>query len=180
MARKQTSNDVNPANVDGNIDKIRDILFGGQMRDYESRLADLEKQMLQRIEKVAGNIEKRLESLTATSKKQIDKLAEQLKEERKARADDGKQGARELKSLDEKIESWYTDLEGRLEEDADKIRNSLAEQSEEMSARIEETFAELSESIDRESKTLTDATVARQELASLLGDLAKRLKKDAR
>jgi len=30
----------------GNVDKIRDILFGSQMRDYESRFARLEETLI--------------------------------------------------------------------------------------------------------------------------------------
>ena len=43
MAKKQSkkASGVDLENTDGNVDKIREILFGGQMRDYEQRIADL-------------------------------------------------------------------------------------------------------------------------------------------
>ncbi len=34
------------AQAGGNVDKIRDILFGSQMRDYETRFARLEESLL--------------------------------------------------------------------------------------------------------------------------------------
>ena len=52
MAKKQTRKQSATAvdDMDGNVDKIRDILFGGQMRDYEQRFADLEKRLSNTIE----------------------------------------------------------------------------------------------------------------------------------
>ena len=44
-------NDQNAAAIEaasaGNVDKIRDILFGGQMRDYERRFQELEDRLLE-------------------------------------------------------------------------------------------------------------------------------------
>ena len=34
---------------DDNVDKIRQILFGGQMRDYEDRFAELEARLAKTI-----------------------------------------------------------------------------------------------------------------------------------
>ena len=55
MAKKQTRNQggLTTDNVDGNVDKIREILFGGQMRDYEQRFADLETRLTKNIELIS-------------------------------------------------------------------------------------------------------------------------------
>ena len=40
-----------PAANEGNVDQIRDILFGGQMRDYERRFEELEERMKRETER---------------------------------------------------------------------------------------------------------------------------------
>ena len=50
--------------VEGNVDQIREILFGGQMRDYDSRFDDLENQLVQRMERMSSEFEKRIEQAT--------------------------------------------------------------------------------------------------------------------
>ena len=91
---KKTSNRQKTADtdVDDNVDKIREILFGRTMRDYETRIADLEHQLSQRIEKAGADFEKQLERLNTQTKREIDKVSDRLKAERKARLDDGKSG----------------------------------------------------------------------------------------
>jgi hypothetical protein len=61
-------------NEDGNVDKIRDILFGGQMRDYERRFSDLEKRLTKNIELISTNFEKRMDRLNAFAKREVEKL----------------------------------------------------------------------------------------------------------
>jgi len=86
MARKQIRKEsgLSAENVDGNVDKIREILFGGQMRDYEQRFADLEARLTKNIEHISNAFEKRVERLNTFAKREIEKLAEQVKDERKA------------------------------------------------------------------------------------------------
>ena len=43
----------------GNVDKIRDILFGSQMRDYETRFARLEETLAKEISDMLEKIEVR-------------------------------------------------------------------------------------------------------------------------
>ena len=45
------------------IDKVRDILFGGQMRDYERRFIKLEERLLQETSELKDEVRKRLAAL---------------------------------------------------------------------------------------------------------------------
>ncbi len=47
----------------GNLDKVRDILFGGQMRDYEKRFNRLEDRLVKECSSIRDDIKKRLDSL---------------------------------------------------------------------------------------------------------------------
>ena len=47
----------------GNIDKVRDILFGGQMRDYDRRFQKLEERLLQETSELKDDVRKRLAAL---------------------------------------------------------------------------------------------------------------------
>src|ERR1700745_3360309 len=46
-----------------NVDKIRDILFGSQMRDYEKRFTRLEENVSKAVETLREDTMKRLETL---------------------------------------------------------------------------------------------------------------------
>jgi len=179
MAKKQTRNQSGAAveNVDGNVDKIREILFGGQMRDYEQRFADLEKRLGKNIERIAADIDKRMDRLEAFARREVEKIAEQLKEERKARREEGKRGGKELKELAGEIESRCAELEEQIGGETQEIRDLLVEQGEQFTGMIGETHSQLSENLQAETRSMAEESVARDDLASLLADVAARLKK---
>jgi Sec-independent protein translocase protein TatA len=182
MAKKQTRNQDGLAtdNVDGNVDKIREILFGGQMRDYEQRFADLETRLTKQIESIANGFEKRIDRLDTFAKREIEKLVEQVKEERKARREDGKLGSKELKGLAQQLESWCGELEEQIGSETQELRGQLQEQSEELSGMVSDAHDQLSKSLAEETKNLADGKLAREDLAAILAELSSRLKKDSR
>jgi len=182
MAKKQTkkSSEVDLDNADGNVDKIREILFGGQMRDYEQRFADLEDRLTRNIDVMSRNMEKRVDRLDAYAKRELEKLSGQFKEERQARRKDGKSSARELKDLSSQFESWCTELEEGLGEESQALRRSLQEQSEELSGMISDVHNEMSKSLSGETRNLANAKLARDDMAELLAEMALRLKKDVK
>ena len=179
MAKKQSSRRNAPTGeVDGNVDKIREILFGGQMRDYEGRFADLEKRLTQRIDRMGVELEKRIERLNTYAKREVDKLAERIKTERKDRLADSKSGSRDLKETVQQVEGWFGEVEDRLDVESKELRNAIHEQSEELANLVAETRDHLNTALSSETRQLEDAKLAREDLASLLSEVALRLKKD--
>ena len=168
MAKKQTQTGLTAENAEGNVDKIREILFGGQMRDYEQRFAEMEKRLSKNIDMIANNLEKRIERLNTYARREIEKLGDQIKEERKARRDDGKQGSRELKDLGQQVETWIAELEDQIGTETQDLRGLLQEQSDELSGMIRATHEEMSSSLASETRSLADAKLAREDMAALL------------
>src|SRR6202162_5426794 len=58
-----------------NVDKIRDILFGSQMRDYEKRFIRLEDNVTKAIEGLREDMTKRLDNLRAFVRQEVDSLS---------------------------------------------------------------------------------------------------------
>jgi hypothetical protein len=53
----------------GNVDKIRDILFGSQMREYETRFSRLEESLLKESQDLKETTRRRFDTLEAYIKK---------------------------------------------------------------------------------------------------------------
>ena len=179
MARKpkQTQRSAGEE-VEGNVDQIREILFGGQMRDYEGRFVDLENQLVQRMDRMSAEFEKRIERLNTFAKREIDKLSERIKTERKDRVADVKSSARDLKDMTNQVEGWFGEVEDRLDNEAKDLRNALHDQSDELAALIAETRDQLNAALVNETRSLADAKLAREDLAGLLSEVSLRLTKD--
>src|SRR5580692_12969243 len=73
-------------NAEGaNVDKIRDILFGSQMRDYEKRFVRLEDNVTKAIEGLREDMTKRLDTLGAFVRQEVDSVSTRLKSEKSER-----------------------------------------------------------------------------------------------
>lgn len=182
MARKPTNksrpSDASTEDIEGNVDKIRQILFGGQMRDYEQRFDTMEARLTQNMERVSHDFERRLERLDAYVRREVDKLGEQIKSEKKDRTTDGKKTAEELQYLVEQVETWFAEVDEQLASEAKELRNSILEQCEGLSTQIRETYEQMTAELRKEADELADKKLAREDMAALLTECAMRLKKD--
>ena len=171
MAKKQNQKQNPPASntgaMDGNVDQIREILFGAHIRDYEQRFSDLEKRLNQNFERLSNDFEKRLERVNAYAKREIDRLTEQFKSERKDRIAENRQGLKELEELTNQVETWFAEVEEQFDVESRELRATLLEQNDELALMIQET---------RDS---ADGKLTSEELAQLFSDIAARLKKAA-
>jgi hypothetical protein len=103
----------------GNVEKIRDILFGTQMREYESRFARLEENIVKEIHDVREDTRKHFEALEAHLKYEIEALLLRLKSERDERTDSSEQAARDVATLGNALGKKISELDDRTA-DADR------------------------------------------------------------
>ena len=182
MSKKQTTNKSasrsGAADVDDNVDKIRDILFGSQMRDYEKRLEATEKRIMQAIDKLSRDIERRVDRLDKYARREVDKLSERIKTERKERTADAKKGSTDLSQLAEQLESGLAEADEHFAAELRSVRNSLLDQAEDLTAQIGEAHSQLQESLEKEATALQDAKLNREDMAELFTEVAMRLNKD--
>jgi hypothetical protein len=66
----------------GNVEQIRDILFGAQMRDYEHRFSNLEARLTQEAAMLRDDIRARFDALELAMRQQFNALSESLGVER--------------------------------------------------------------------------------------------------
>src|SRR6266852_7408549 len=78
-----------------NVDKIRDILFGSNMREYEKRFARLEERLKKSSEALREDLKKRFDSLETYVREEMESLGQRLKTEKSERAESLKELTRE-------------------------------------------------------------------------------------
>src|SRR3974390_3356973 len=90
-----------------NVDKIRDILFGANLREYEKRFARLEERLTKSSDALREGLKKRFDSLESYVREAIDSLGQRLKSEKSERAEALKELTREsrdnFKTLEKKL-----------------------------------------------------------------------------
>jgi hypothetical protein len=62
-----------------NVDKIRDILFGSQMRDYDKRFGRLEERLAKAADALRDDLKKRFDSLESFVQQEVESLHKRQK-----------------------------------------------------------------------------------------------------
>ena len=65
--------------TEGNVDQIREILFGGQLRDFDRRFSDLEDKLRRDLERARTDLLKRGDNLETLIRDQTEALNQQIK-----------------------------------------------------------------------------------------------------
>lgn len=159
-----------------NVDKIRDILFGSQMRDYEKRFARLEDRLTKAAEMLREDMKKRVDSLEGYIHDEVESLGTRLKAEKVERSESMKEIARELHDLAKTLEKKLSQLEDQTSSGHADLRSRILDQSKQLTGEIGQLRKELSAALDREVETLRHEKTDRAALADLFSEVALRLK----
>jgi len=156
------------------IDKIRDIIFGHQMKDYEKRFTMLEERMQQQIETVRNETVTRLDAVESFIKQEIDALSDRLKAEKSMRTQTARESSKEIKEMAKKISGDVGRLEDRQNKDARETRQQLLDLTKNLSQEISNKHSEISKSLKLAVKELNNDKVARSTLSEILLEVALR------
>jgi len=157
------------------LDKVRDILFGGQMRAVESRLQGLESRLLQAQESLKADFTKQLDALDGTLQKEVQSLADRLGTERAKRTEELKGLAAEFKTALKNLEQRHLKLEETSGTADAELREGILEHSKAVSADLGRLAERLSGELTRSVDELKADKASLAALSSLFSDLASRL-----
>ncbi|MEH2118225.1 MAG: hypothetical protein V7K46_08510 [Nostoc sp.] len=160
----------------GNIDQIRDIILGTQLREYENRFNKLEsdisllqQQMRSHVDQLKSNfsaelktgfevVEKKLKSLNLTTQEETLDLRQQVDRL-------NKKFSNSVQSLDDTLDSQTTAIR-------DEIFHTKVQLQDDVTALRDLILEE----IDRRFSQLTDTKVSKDDMAETLFALGMRLK----
>jgi hypothetical protein len=159
----------------GNIEKVRDILFGGQMRDTDRRFARLEERLVQETAELKDDVRKRLAALELFVRQETESLADRIKTEHDERTDatkDLSREARENAKAFEKKTGLIDDQVGRVQRE---LRQQILELHQRMADDLRQKIDEVLARLAQESTDLRHDKTDRSTLAALLTEMAMRL-----
>ena len=160
----------------GNVDKIREIIFGGQMKEYDTRFARLEETLLASLADLRESTRKRLDNLESSIRRELDSLAEQDKRERDDRFESLKKISLELKETSDTLTRKLGESDSRHSDAQRSIRNDLAAQAAQSSEDLHRATQDLAATVDRRFRELNNGKTDRVALAGMLNEIALRLR----
>jgi uncharacterized protein YukE len=166
------------AGADRNVDQIRDILFGGQMRDYERRFQELGQRLEAEMTRMRDSQEKRHAQLEKRLDEQFEKLSKQVRQE----VTDRTQAVDDLETrIQQSARTARSEINSALDAQAHELTRTderLREAIAELASLLNERADEASASLARASNDLRAEKVGREDLSALFTELSLRLKGD--
>jgi len=163
-----------------NLEKIRDILFGGQMREVEKRFSRLEDRLTKLSSDLRDDLTKSLTSLETFVKKEIESFNDRFLTESNERGGAVKTLSLELKALSDFSWQKLNQLDEQGTKNLRELRLQLLDQSKALSEEIREKHNELALVVEQAVQQLHANKTDRASLAALFNEVATRLNTEPR
>ena len=158
-----------------NVDQIRDLIFGNQIKDFEAQfnklndtLKILEEKMTKSFTEAHGKLQKETERSLEVLEKKIDNLSTSTQRERT-----------KLKELiDSTDENLHEQLMNQKDEFATKLKifkENVADDSKKMADNIKNMQHELHSTLEKGMAALSDDKLSRDSMAQMLLDVAMKI-----
>lgn len=164
----------------GNVDRIRNILFGSQMREYDGRFQKLEERLTHDAGELRGDVQRQLHALESFMKGEVESMTNRVKAEQAERGQALERIARDMGETARALELKIGNLDSQAAKDIRDLREQLLEQSKNLSAEIKDKHEQMRGHLDQEAGQIRKAMTGREALAEMLSEIALRLKNEFR
>ncbi len=175
MAKEELATSADELTEDGNIDKIRDILFGVHVRDFEKRFAELDEKFSSELGDLRNDLQKKLDKLESILMKETATLKGRIDDEPFLRDDAIKNATAEIRKSGEGMEKEVTSFIEKYSESENELRAQILQQSIMLMDSIQKKEGEIMSTLEQQAKGLRDETADRAALADLFKEMANRL-----
>jgi ElaB/YqjD/DUF883 family membrane-anchored ribosome-binding protein len=160
----------------GNIDQIRDIIFGAQLRDYDNRLMQIESDFVVLQQDVRDRVEQMRTSLTNEFKLAVDAIEKKLKVVNTNAQEEASELRQQIDRLQRKLAGNVQTLDECLDTQVNALRNDLNSARDAMQTDVNALRDIVLEELDRRSSQLQGNKVSKDDMAEVLFELGMRLK----
>jgi uncharacterized protein YaaN involved in tellurite resistance len=162
----------------GNIDKIREILFGTQSREFEKRFLRLEERLAKESNELRDEIRRRFETIESYTQKETELLGEQLRREQTERGENLGGLSQELSNLGRALEKKIAQVNELMSGSSRELRQQILDQAKSSAEEIQRKYETVSAILDRQVQELRHEKTDRSALAELFTELSLRLRNE--
>ncbi len=158
------------------IDQVRDIIFGAQVREYNSRLDRLESD-LSRFQRDTHDRLSQLRTILSTDLKQsIEGMEKRLKSSHSAARADNEELKQQIEQLTKRFASRTHDLDEAINHQNQTLRTELTQVRDSLQGDLETLRDRVLMEIEQRFSSLGETKVSKDDIAETLFELGMRLK----
>ena len=162
-------------NDEADVGKIRDILFGAQMAEYEQRFKALESAMERKVSTAVNDAAAQHKALQERLVSEVEKLTQTSAQEAAERAQAVTNLERAARDTATRIDERIAELDEHLAKENAEIRHELFESHQQVLAETKALLGTLDEVVQTSNQDLQDKKADRTELAGLFESFAQTL-----
>ncbi|NJK34549.1 MAG: apolipoprotein A1/A4/E family protein [Oscillatoriales cyanobacterium SM2_2_1] len=160
----------------GNIDQIRDIIFGAHLREYNSRLEKMESDLQQMQQETRDRLNEVRDLLSAELKVVVEALDKRLKTISNNSQEETADLRQQVDRLNRKFTNNIETLDQELDAHKNAIREELTQTREDLQDDTRELKSLVFEELEQRFSMLREVKVSKDDMAELLFELGMRLK----
>lgn len=168
---QQISSQENSVDTVASVDKIRDIIFGSQIKNYEARFVRLEEALIRETSELKDTMRKRFESIELFFKNESEALAIRLRAEREERTSLISNLERDMKDMQSVFTRRLNDMDAAMNEGQSALRKELMTESR----KLQEELGQRHDSIRSLMETRVSELRAQKTDRALMSDLFREM-----
>jgi phage gp36-like protein len=157
------------------LEKVRDILFGTQMREVDKKISRLEERLTKDFNNLQIDTRKQLDSLENYIKQEVESLSEKIKQEQNQREQVVNALADGQKNISTSLERKLLEFDEQSSVKSREIREQIFNQSKTLHDEIRQKYEDILTLLEREAQEIRHEKTDRSTLAALFTELAIRL-----
>lgn len=173
-AKNKTAEVINPGL--GDIEKVRDILFGKYVADFKQRFDLLEERLEADVEQLKQRLSDKIESMDDQVNKSLERLDQQILREQNSRDSELASMQKVFDDAQASLQHSINLLEDQASQDLAVVKASLEESNQELSDASQAAQTQLANQLEQQKDYLEQDKVGRQSLALLLDEVAIKLR----
>jgi hypothetical protein len=162
----------------GNLEQVREILFGAHSRNVEKRIARLEEELPKRVAEMREELKRGIATLEAYARREIDSLNERLHGETAERDKGDDKLASKLDESTKAVRKEIAGLDERSTAAQRELRQHVLDQTKRLDEEIQRRSDDLAAAFARAVEELRTEKADRKAVAGILHEVAMRLTDD--
>lgn len=176
-AMQQTASSDHPqSGTAENVEQIREILFGPQIRECGQRVTRLEERLSHETAELKAEVRHRLDALEAYTRQEVNDLGERIRLERGERAESANRLSQALTDSVKSLEQGLMESDDRMSNIVQELRQSTLDRIKGVLDDLTKQISKMETSQNRSIEELRSRSIDRFALASLLTELALRVR----
>ena len=164
----------------GNIDKIRDIIFGSKLREYENRFDKLESEVSLVKQEIHNQIEQVKNAFSTELQATVDSMDQKIRSINLSvqnNQEDIGETKEQIERVNRKITTTKEALDKIIENQTSSLQDKLSKTREKLENDVSNLKSQIFEELEKQFSLLQDGKVSRDDLAEIMFEVGMRMKK---